>query len=92
MGFFQSNQLTVELEETAHRDRGTGPPHGCGSTPGMISDARHGGIGGATRYLGPHPLPVPSKPGELPERDQVLLPRPDLARVLEVGLHTCALA
>lgn len=29
VGFLQSNQLTVELEQTAHPDRGTGPPHGC---------------------------------------------------------------
>lgn len=36
VGFLQSNQLTVELEQTAHPDRGTGLPHGCISAAALL--------------------------------------------------------
>lgn len=95
VGFLQSNQLTTELEQTAHPDRGTALPRGCIAAaallgcqviPGTV------GAGGVSWYPGPHPLPMHTEPQELLERDHVLLPRLGLARVLEAGLCTCALA
>lgn len=88
VGFLQSSQLMVELEQTG-LDQGTGPPQaallGC-----QVIQARWDWR--AQLYPGPHPLPRHPEPWELPEWDHRMLPRLGLARLLKAGLCTSALA